>query len=99
MAWSNKYLAPSGVVLAIIDLGIGTGAFSGTWIGGWLFDTHGALAVFYLSLAFALLVFCVIIALQIWAHLCIKVGDIRTAESHNRESASVEPDEDSPLIN
>ena len=53
MAWSNKYLAPSGVLLAVIDLGIGAGNISAIWIGGYLFDNYGGLYIFYMPLGFA----------------------------------------------
>ena len=65
MVWSNQYLKPTGVVVAIIDLGIGVGNFSATWLGGFLFDNFGGQYIFYLSLLFAAFMLCIIVPLQI----------------------------------
>ena len=99
MAWSNHYLIPTGVVIAIIDLGIGAGSFAATWIGGLLFDDYGATAIFYLSLSFAVLMVLITVPLQVYANVSVTAMNKKYAKDMSNPSEISEPDERSPLIN
>ena len=99
MAWSNHYLIPTGVVIAIIDLGIGAGSFAATWIGGLLFDDYGATAIFYLTLSLVALMVLITVPFQVDANVSVKAMNKKYAKDMSYPSQISETDERSPQIN
>ena len=99
LAWCNQYIIPSGFVISIIDIGIGAGNFSATWIGGLLFDNYGASAIFYLSLCSAIVMVVIIVPLQVYAHYSVKARDRQVAGVNSGSFPDREQTEKSPFIN
>ena len=60
LSWSNHYVKLKGIHMAMMDLGLGIGSFSSTWIAGFLFQYHGPQFIF-LTLAICGAFLCTII--------------------------------------
>ena len=99
MAWSNHYLIPSSVVIAIIDLGIGAGFLAATWIGGLLIYDCITTAIFSFTLSFAALMVLITVLLQVYANVSMKAMNIEYNKDMSYPSEICEPDERPPLIN
>ena len=99
LAWCNQYIIPSGFVISIIDIGIGAGNFSATWIGGLLFDNFGASAIFYLSLCSAIVMVVIIVPLQVYAHYSGKARGRELSAVKRSSFPEEEPTKNSPLMN
>lgn len=105
MAWADRYVEATGMVITVIDLGIGIGAFLATLVGGILFHQKGPEWLFYMSVGGAVFMLGVLIPLQI---VSSRYGDRHTAEREQNKEEGGErradgreysPDETSPLIN
>ena len=94
MAWTDRYIEVSGLVVAVIDTGIGVGALISTYISGVIFQRFGAQSLFYFALTCASLVLVVLTSMQIGGGIH---GDRYKAQIVNAQCA--EDDEKSHLIN
>ena len=94
MAWTDRYIEVSGLVVGVIDTGIGVGALISTYISGVIFQRFGAQSLFYFALTCASLVLVVLTSMQIGGGIH---GDRYKAQIVNAQYA--EDDEKSPLIN
>ena len=94
MAWTDRYIEVSGLVVAVIDTGIGVGALISTYISGVIFQRFGAQSLFYFALTCASLVLVVLTSMQIGGGIH---GDRYKAQIVNVQCA--EDDEKSHLIN
>ena len=96
-ASSNKYLAPDGVPLAVIDLGIGAGILSAILIGGYLFDNYGGLYIFYMSPGFTVSMVVAPFPLPMLAHVAVKRR--QALQGVVQDSHGQDTKERMPLIN
>ena len=68
MAWANVYIDVTGVVIGVLNLGVGLGGLSCMYLSGYLFQHRGSRAVLQLSLLCGSALAGVFIVLQIVAH-------------------------------
>ena len=100
MSWANFYIPVSGLVVAAIDIGIGAGAFSGTWVGGYIFDHLGPIYIFYVAVAFSVTLLVILLIMQIIGYINKK----RNSKDMSKDEDNSLPyddncDERTPLIN
>ena len=78
MAWADRYIEATGVVISVIDVGLGLGGFASLWTSAYLYDEYGAVAIFLLGLVLAITLIAIILPLQIVSHVH---GDRRKKET------------------
>ena len=69
MAWADRYIEMEGVMVAMIDVGIGLGGFISLYLGGYLLHTRGSVYIFIMSAAASLMLFISMVTLQIYCHI------------------------------
>ena len=65
MAWSNRYIEVTGLVVAVIDTGIGIGYLLSSWISGIVYQRFGAQSILYFSLSCSAVVLAIAILMQV----------------------------------
>lgn len=99
MSWCDRYIEATGVVIAIIDLGIGTGSFISLWLGGSLNQKHGSESILIFDAILGGCVLTILIPLQIVSHI---KGDRHKIISHNKSindcKSETNADDTDPLI-
>ena len=97
MAWADRYIKVTGAVVAIIDIGIGSGTFTSSWMSGVIYQRMGAQAFFYWVFACACSLCFILLIMQIVGSIH---GDRYEKEEISTSSNNAETvDEKSPLIN
>ena len=69
LGWVDRYIEMNGVIMAMIQVGLGTGGLSGMFLTNYVFQRFHAQAVMYLALLYGTGLATVFIPLQIIAHL------------------------------
>ena len=82
MAWVDRYIEVTGLVVATIDVGIGLGSLLSTWAVGLLLHSHGGTVCYWFTLGGAVLVLVILVPAQIMGliegdrHAIVKVTDM-----------------------
>lgn len=69
LAWANRYIKSSGLLLAVIDVGVGLGGCVSLVVGGYLYDEYGSLGVFTLCLLYGVILLTIFVPLQVVAFI------------------------------
>lgn len=69
MSWADRYVEATGVVIAVIDIGIGLGGFTTIITLSRLYENHGSLSVFVLCFIFSVALCFILVPLQIVSSL------------------------------
>ena len=80
VSWSDRYIEVQGYVMATIDIGIGVGSFTSSWLSGMLFD-YKKEDLFYLCVAGSGTILLFLLPLQVAA--CVR-GDRYKHASYER---------------
>jgi hypothetical protein len=67
LAWSDRYIMVSGMVLLVLNLGAGTSGLLFNYLTGWLFTNRDANSVMYLLFACSVIMCVFIVIMQLFA--------------------------------
>ena len=106
MAWADRYIEVTGLVVAVIDTGIGVGVFASSWLSGLIFQRKGSQVLLYFCFSCASGLFLVIFLMQIvgaihgdrYKKISNSSKEIKVTEEISSESQE-EISERTPLIN
>ena len=113
MAWINRYIEVTGLVVATIDVGIGLGSLLSTWAVGLLLHRYGSTVCYWFSLGGAVLVMMPLVPSQIMGliegdrhdnkHVSDNDHDETATPEHMSEEPSLDDNDDeligNPLLN
>ena len=72
LSWADRYIPMRGLLVSVLDIGIGSGSFMSIYLGGYILHHFKPVYIFVMCAAGSLLVVIVLIPLQIY---CSKKGD------------------------
>ena len=106
MSWADRYVEASGVVIAVIDIGIGLGGFIALWLYGHTYETSDSVGVFLLGLVYGIILLAILIPLQIASsfhgdrhkNATISANTVHIPSTRIQDFRLPDEDENSPLL-
>ena len=92
MAWVDRYIEVTGLVVATIDVGIGLGSLLSTWAVGLLIHRYGGTVCYWFSLGGAVLVLMTLVPAQIMGLIEGDRHDIVEVTDTDQDVMTGEPD-------
>lgn len=110
MSWADRYIEATGMVIAVIDIGIGVGGFIATVFYSYINQTYGSLGIFIVGFVFSIVMVGVITPLQIVGHLkgdrhknklvnqLSNIQDIHSTAANDEESENDDDNNDAAYL-